>query len=155
MSNPTIIRVGPDLFTRIAVDSRDLRRVLNARHSIKSEDRSFNAEPYAVLCDNELMGAMSLVEFPDFPDVCIIDFLSIADGAPPETRELLLGKALECPTVIALASAVPSLVANPDFTLRSDAFVHSEKYFTDEELISLCQTYQSRVSSSIPIDGTD
>lgn len=145
MPNITIVRVGPELFTSVAVAGGDLHRALSARCSAKRDDDSYRVELYAALEDTELVGAMSLVEFPDVEDTVILDYLSIADAASSAVREALLSKAREGRSVIAEATAVPTLVAYKEFTLRNDIFVHSNRPFTDEELIELWQMYKKRV----------
>lgn len=147
MSNLVIIRAGPDLFTQVAVDSGDLRRVLNTRHSVMRNDDSYRIELYAAVEDVQLVGAISLVEFPDIPDTCVIDFLSVGSAASPGVRELLLTEALRSTTVIAFATVAPALIANEDFRKVGDLFVHTTEFITEEELIKICQTYQTRVSS--------
>lgn len=145
MSNLTIVRVGPELFTKVAVAGGDLHRALSARCSAKRDDDSYRVELYAALEDTELVGAMCLVEFPDVQDTAIIDYLSIADTASSDVREALLAKAREHRSVIAEAATVPTLVAYKEFALRNDIFVCSNRPFTDKELIELWQMYKKRV----------
>lgn len=135
------------MFTKAAVHSGDLLRVLSTRHNVKRDDDSYRISLYAAVDGAELVGAVSLVQFPDIPDTCVIDFLSVGIDAGPGVRELLLAEALQCATVIASVSVAPALVANQDFRRVGDLFVRTTKFITEKELIKTCQTYQTRVPS--------